>query len=224
LLSGVPSTLTAQQQPSLDLAVASPYPVAVTGMLNLVFVPAAGLPDDPAVQFSTGGRSVPFTIPANAAHATFASPLAMQSGSVAGTIQFTVDSLIAGGVALPAPGNPVLVAQIAGIAPSLRSVTVARNAGGFSVQIVGLSNTRELVSATVQFVPSAGATGQTTQVTIPLNDAAGVWFQSAGSLSYGGQFTLTLPFTVSGGTAAVDSVAVTLTNSIGASQGLSAPY
>src|SRR5262249_18993335 len=92
-MGGVPATLNPLQQPPVDLMLGAPFPVAITGRLNLVFVPASGLPDDPAVQFSIGGRSVAFTIPANATHATFASPLAMQSGSVAGTIRFMVESL-----------------------------------------------------------------------------------------------------------------------------------
>ena len=223
-ISGVPATLTSLQQPGVDLTLSAAYPVAVTGRLTLVFVPANGMPDDPAVQFSSGGRSVAFTIPANATHAAFAGTLAVQSGSVAGTIQFTVESLAAGTAALTAPGAPILSAQVASAAPVLRSLTVTRGTDGFSVQIVGLSNTRELASATVRFVPSAGSSVQTTQLTIPLTDSAAAWFASAGSNPYGGQFTLTLPFSVSGGTASLDSVAVVLTNQVGASQEASAQY
>jgi len=103
-------------------------------------------------------------------------------------------------------------------------VAVTRGSGGFSVQVVGLSTTRELVTATVRFVPSAGSTVQTTSVTIQLGDAAGAWFGSGGSAAYGGQFTLTLPFTVQGGMAALDSVAVVLANSVGASAEVSGVY
>jgi hypothetical protein len=223
-VAGVPTTLAALQQPTLDLTLGAPYPVALAGRLNLVFVAANGMPDDPSVQFSSGGRSVAFTIPANATHATFAGTLAVQSGSVAGTIRFTVESLAAGTVPVAAPGAPVWTAQVASAAPVLRTVTVTRATDGFSVQIVGLSNTRELASATVRFVPGAGGNVQTSQVVIPLADAAGAWFSSAGSNAYGGQFTLTLPFTVSGGSAALASVAVVLTNQVGASQEASAPY
>jgi hypothetical protein len=223
-ISGVPTTLVSLQQPGVDLTLSAPYPVAVTGRLNLVFVPANGMPDDPAVQFSSGGRSVAFTISANATHATFAGTLAVQSGSVAGTIQFTAESLAAGTVPLTAPGAPVLTAQVASAAPVLRTVTLARGTDGFSVQIGGLSNTRELASATVRFVPSAGSSVQASQVTIALTDAAGAWFTSAASNPYGGQFTLTLPFSISGGTVSLDSVAVVLTNQVGASQEASAQY
>ena len=53
-VAGVPATLAALQQPSVDLALAAPYPVAVTGRLNVTFTPANGMPDDPSVQFSSG--------------------------------------------------------------------------------------------------------------------------------------------------------------------------
>jgi hypothetical protein len=223
-VAGVPTMIGALQQPTVDLTVAAPYPVAISGRLNLVFAAANGMPDDPSVQFSSGGRSVAFTIPLNATHAAFAGPLAIQSGSVAGTIRFTVDSLAAGSVPVAAPSAAVLTAQVASAAPVVRSVTVMRGTDGFSLQIVGLSNTRELASATVRFVPGTGSNIQTSQVTIPLSAAAGAWFSNAGSNAYGGQFTLTLPFTVTGGPAALDSVVVVLTNQMGASQEASTPY
>jgi hypothetical protein len=219
VITGVSPTLGPLQQPSIDLALSVPYPVAITGRLNLGFTPANGLTDDPAVQFSAGGRSVPFTIAANDTHATFGgSGLALQTGSVAGTIQLTVDTLNAGSVTLPAPGAPVQSAQISPAAAIIRSVAVNRTSGGFEVQIVGVSTTREVTSATVRFRPSGS------EVTLPLTDAARAWFQSAGSTPYGGQFTLTLPFSFVGGSVAVDSVGVVLTNSMGASQEVAAQY
>jgi hypothetical protein len=182
------------------------------------------MPDDPSVQFSSGGRSAAFTIPANATHATFAVPqLGLQSGSVAGLIQVTVDSLAAGSVPLPVTGTPAPTAQVPPGA-FIKSVSVTRTADGFTVQVVGLSTSRELTGATVRFRPTAGATLPTTETTIPLSDPAKSWFQSAGSTAYGGQFTLTLPFSIVGGAVPLDSVTVTLTNSAGASQEVAAPY
>jgi hypothetical protein len=100
----------------------------------------------------------------------------------------------------------------------IRSVAVSRTSGGFDVVVVGLSTTRELRQATVRFRPSAGSNLQTSEVTIPLGDGAQAWFASGTSAAFGGQFTLTLPFSiVGGGAGVVDSVTVTLTNSIGSS-------
>jgi hypothetical protein len=223
-ITGIPTNLAPLQQPSIDVALSAPYPVAITGRLILSFTPANGMPDDPSVQFSSGGRSAAFTIAANATHATFAVPqLALQSGSVAGSIQVAVDSLAAGSVPLPATGMPAPTAQVPAGA-FIKSVSVTRTPGGFTVQIVGLSTSRELTGATVRFLPSTGATLPTTEATVPLNDPAKAWFQSAGSTAYGGQFTLTLPFSIVGGTVPLDSVAVTLTNSAGSSQEVAAPY
>ena len=224
-VAGVPTTLTALQQPSLDLAFAAPYPVAVTGRLNLTFIPATGMPDDPAVQFSSGGRSATFTIPANDTHATFSVPrLALQSGSVAGTLQFTVESLRAGTVSLPAPVGPLQASQVVPGAAFIRSVAVARTSGGFDVQVVALSTTREVTAATVRFRAAAGSTVPASEVTVPLTEAARAWFQGAGSMQYGGQFTLNLPFSIVGTGVSLESVVVILTNSVGPSAEVSAPY
>ena len=224
-IDSIPATLTALQQPVVDLTIPDGYPVAITGRLNLRFIPASGMPDDPAVQFSTGGRSAAFTIPANATHATFsAAQFAIQAGSVAGAIEFTVESLDAGGNALPAPASAIRTAQVAAAAPVIRSVAVNRTSGGFEVAIVGLSTTREVTQATVRFRPSASSNLKTDAVTVPLTDAAKAWFASGGSAAYGGQFTLTLPFSIAGGTNVLDSVTVILTNGTGSSAEASAQY
>ena len=216
-LDSIPTSLNALQQPVIDLTLASPYPVAINGRLNLQFTPAGGMPDDPSVQFSSGGRTVAFTIPANSTHAVFPTPqFAIQTGSEAGTISFTVESLDAAGNPLPAPSSSIRSAQIAPAAPVIRSVTVTRTSGGFDVTLVGLSNTRELKQATVRFHAAAGSNLQTSEVTIPLTEPAKSWFASGNSSTYGGQFTLTLPFSiVGGGTGVADSVTVILTNSVG---------
>ena len=137
----------------------------------------------------------------------------------------TVESLDAGGTPLPAPAAAIRSVQIASAAPVIRAVTVNRTSGGFEVAITGLSNTREVTQAMVRFRPSAGSNLQTSEVTIALTAAAKTWFDSGGSEAYGGQFTLTLPFTINGGgTAVLDLVTVILTNGIGNSGESSASY
>ncbi|HTK75119.1 MAG TPA: putative Ig domain-containing protein, partial [Gemmataceae bacterium] len=224
-VNGVPATLGPMQQPQVDLVLVNPYPVAITGRLNLSFVPASGMPDDPSVQFSSGGRSASFTIAANDTRAAFSVPrLLIQSGSVAGTIQFTVESLRAGSSTLPAPSSPIGTAQIPASAAVVRTMEVRRSSGGFDLVVSGASTTRELARAIVRFRPPAGATLQTTELTIELADAARGWFQSSGSTQYGGQFTLTIPFTFVGGPSAIESVAVVLANNAGSSQEVAGPY
>jgi hypothetical protein len=225
LLDSVPATVSALQQPTVDLTVSGPYPVAITGRIVLRFNPANGMPDDPAVQFSTGGRSAAFTIPANSTHAAFATPqFAIQAGSVSGTIDFLVDGLDASGSPLPAPAGAIRTVQVPPAAPVIRTASVNRTAGGFDLVIVGLSNTRDVTQATVRFRPGAGSNLRTDELTVPLTDAAKGWFSSGGSAAYGGQFTLTLPFSIVGGANVVDAVTVILNNSAGASAESSAQY
>jgi hypothetical protein len=224
-LSGVPATLAPLQQPQVDVVIANPYPVPITGRLNLAFTPATGMPDDPAVQFSSGGRSVTFTIAANDTRATFSVPrLLIQSGSVAGTLQFTVESLRAGNDTLPNPTAPIGSAQVPAAVAIVQTVEVRRTSGGFDLVVVGATTTRELANMTVRFRPPAGATLQTTEVNVPLSDPAKAWFQGNGSAQYGGQFSITLPFTFVGGPSAIESVGVVLSNNVGVSPEVSGPY
>jgi hypothetical protein len=224
-INGLASSVGPLEQPVIDVALSNPYPVAITGRLNLTFAPGGANPaDDPSVQFSTGGRSAAFTIAANGTHAAFSAPqFALQAGSVAGTITVAVDSLAAGGasIAMTAPARTV---QVNAAAPVIRSVTVNRRTGGFDVVVVALSTTRELTKATVSFHPSAAGALQTTQAAVPLTDVANAWFKGPDSAAFGGQFTLTLPFTITGGGNPLDSVSVVLSNGSGDSQALSAQY
>jgi hypothetical protein len=224
-VSGVPATLAPLQQPPVDLVIANPYPVAITGRLNLVFVPSSGMPDDPAVQFSSGGRSATFTIAANDTRATFSVPrLMMQTGSVAGTIQFTVESLRAGSETLQTPPGPIGTASLPPSAAVVRTLEVRRTSGGFELVVVGASTTRELARAVVRFRPSAGASLQTSEFTLQLTEIARGWFTGTGSAQYGGQFTLTLPFTFGSSPASIESVTVILANGVGSSAEASSPY
>ena len=57
----------------------NPYPVDLTAVFTLTFA-GSGTPsvDDPAVQFSTGGRTLTFVVPANS---TTVPPIQLQSGT-----------------------------------------------------------------------------------------------------------------------------------------------
>jgi hypothetical protein len=223
-ITGLPAATAPLQQPAIDVSLNSPYPNTVTGRITLSFNPTSSNPaDDPSVQFSTGGRTASFTIPANALHATFpTSQFAVQTGSVAGTITLTVDQLQSGSTNLNAPA-PVST-QVAAQPPSIRALSVVRTSDGFQVKATALSSTRELTQATIRFIPVSGSPLQTVQTVVQLGDVARAWFSSGAATPFGGQFTLTLPFTFVGGTGGLDSVAVTLSNGAGNSQESSARY
>jgi len=107
--------------------------------------------------------------------------------------------------------------------PVISAVTATTTSSGFQVVVTGYSNTREVSQAVLQFTPATGQTLQTTSLTVSLTSAAATWFQSSTSDQYGSQFILTLPFTVTDGSAsAIGSISVQLVNDQGTSAAASA--
>ncbi len=218
-VTGLPATSGPLAQPKLGVSIASPYPISLSGQLVLTFSPDATVPgDDPAIQFSTGGRTVDFTIPANSTEASLPAPqIALQTGSVAGTITVTA-VLKAGGVdATPSPA-PTHSLRIARSAPVIRSVRMVNTATGFEIWITGYSPSRDLTRATFRFTPASGADLRTTTADLPLTDSARQWYEDPASRLFGSQFTIVQPFTLQGSASAIGSISVTLTNSAGVSQ------
>jgi len=220
---GPPDTAEPAQQPAVRLTLASGYPLPMTGQMTLTFEPdAIHAADDPAVLFSTGGRTVNFTMAANATQATFpTASLAFQTGTVAGTITLRATFQTAGRNVTPSPA-PVKVVRLLRSAPVIRSVQVERTGSGFDVVVKGLSTPRQVTQAAFRFNPAPAANLQTTEITLPMTTLSDRWYQDQGSSQYGSQFTLRQSFTVSGDPRAVSSVSVTLTNSVGSSQAASA--
>ena len=81
-ITGVPQSSSSAQQIAFGLVLSAPYTQTITGQVTLAFQPSSSNPmDDPAIQFSTGGRTASFTIPARATAAIFAaSAIAFQTG------------------------------------------------------------------------------------------------------------------------------------------------
>jgi large repetitive protein len=224
-IAGLPATAEPLQQPTASVSLASAYPIDLTGQLVLTFQPDAAVPaDDAAIQFSSGGRTADFSIPAGATQAAFpGASIQLQTGSTAGTITLTVHLSAAGVDATPNP-PPSVSARISRSAPVIRKLSVVRTATGFEVWITGYSSSRELTQAAFQFTAAAGGNLQTTSATVPLGDPSKTWYQDASSANYGSQFTIVQPFTVTGNTNAVASVSVTLSNALGASAASSASF
>jgi hypothetical protein len=231
-IQGPSGNVNAQSQPVIRLKLASPYPLALTGVLTLST--SSDLVNDPAVQFATGGRTVVFVIPANSTDANFANQgpqLPMQTGTVASTITLTPSfATQAGGVDVT-PGSPTtLQFTVAAAPPVLIAVQpVNETASSFSLNVTGYSTTRTLTSVTLQFTAAASLTLGTSQVTIDIQQAATVWFQSTASQAFGGQFTVTLPFTLQGTPPTgqtllqtIASISTTVSNERGASNSLPA--
>ncbi|MFN0106645.1 MAG: putative Ig domain-containing protein [Bryobacteraceae bacterium] len=212
---GLPQTLPPGTQINVTIQLAQPFPAAVTGTLTLVFEPnAVNNADDPAVQFSSGGRTVAFTIPAGQTMGAFpVTPLRINSGTVAGTIRIRTATTPPS--AVPVPDSTVPIPRGA---PVISTGTAQLGSGTFTLQIDGFSNTREISAATFRLTPVAGAPLSTTEVPVAVVTAFTTYYQSAAAAPFGGQFRLTLPFNVTGSLADIESVTVTVSNAVGASQ------
>ncbi|HWB85593.1 MAG TPA: putative Ig domain-containing protein [Bryobacteraceae bacterium] len=217
-VTGIPSPATPLTQPTLQVGVASAYPADINFVLTMTFSPDSG-PDDPSVQFATGGRTAHVTVPAGATAGT--DSVGVQLGTVAGTITITMQMLSGGKDITPAPA-PQRTIRINAGAPVITSVTVTRSASGFSVSVVGFSTDRELTQAVFQFTGAAGSNLQTSSVTVPVDAIFATWYNSAASAPFGSQFTFTQPFNVQGDNQAIASVSVVLTNKMGSSASASA--
>jgi hypothetical protein len=215
--NGLAEILPPAQQPRVDITLDNGYPVPLKGRVVLRFTPDPGIEiDDPSIQFVTGGRTVEFDVPANSTQPVFPVPqLAMQTGTVAGTIELAVLLTAAGQDVTPQP-VPVRTIRIDRTAPVITSVRLTPITDGFEVQVTGYSTTREVSAANFQFVPAPGSRLDSNEVSVQTGDAARQWFRDPRSAEFGGQFTFVQPFTLRGAT--LTEVVVTLTNGQGTSQ------
>ncbi len=211
----VPPTTGSGEQPGITIALNSPYPSDLSGALALTFAPkSANGVDDPAVQFSTGGRTFNFTV---AAGTTTTPAVALQTGTVAGTITVTL-ALTTGGVDVTPPGVSPITLVIAAAAPAITSVKFTNDSAGLiTVVINGFSNTRDMTQATFVFTGSDAQSLGSAQVQIPVSSLFSPWYSSSASDQYGSEFTYTQNFQLSKPDSNITGVAATLANSIGTS-------
>jgi hypothetical protein len=223
-LVGIPATSGFQQQLATTPTISASYPSAITGTVTLVFTPSVTPPsgstgtiDDNMIQFSGGGRTATFTIPAGS---TTAPTLTVLTGTTAGTITLTT-TLTSNGTTLGSPVTQTIV-NAAGV-PFISKVTLTQQAGGVTVVITGFSSTRDMINASFAFAPATGDTFTSDNVSVPVQSAFATWYANTAQANpYGTQFTLTVPFTLATATQSVTSVVavsvtVTLQNSKGAS-------
>jgi hypothetical protein len=212
--SGLPATVSPAQQYSLQIGIASAYTSAITGQAILTFSPDSG-PADKTIQFASGGTTANFTIAAGSTTATSDVPLAIQTGTVSGTLSISL-RLQAGVDITPNPA-PVISAQIARAAPVISNVQVTRSSSGISVIVTGYCTAREVTQAVFSFKAASGQTLQTSasSITVDVSSLFGTWFQDSNNSQYGTQFIFTQPFSVQGDPTAVIPVSVVLTNRIG---------
>lgn len=220
-------------QPAVGLGLAAPYPLALSGVLTLSITSSAFTPD-PAVVFSTGGRTVAFSIPANSTQAVFpngANQIQLQTGTNAGTLTIKPTIATSSGLDLTPPAPPALVLTVPPAAPRLLSVDVTSlTPTGFSLRVVGYSTTRSLTKLSFQFTPTSDVTTPAAQFAVDVSSAAAVWYSGSQSQASGGQFGVTVPFTLQSSATTItspvgkiQSVAVSASNDQGASNSVTTP-
>ena len=216
--SSLPTNGNPGTQTNVQVGLSSAYPIPVTATLSLAFTPDSG-PDDPGVQFSTGGRSVTVAIPAGSTSLTGAA--AIQYGTTAGTITITANLVAAGQDITPSP-QPSVSVRVAPAAPVISSVTAVRGSSGFTVTVTGFATPRQVTQATFTFAAQSSANLQTNSVTAQVSGLFSSWYSSGASAPFGSQFAFVQSFSVNGSVAGITSVTVTLTNAQGNSAAVTA--
>jgi hypothetical protein len=228
--TGASGNQAPMSQIAIGLSLASGYAIEIDGKLTLS-VDSGGLTSDPAVQFASGGRVVAFTIPPNATQAIFSggnSTISLQTGTVAGTITITPS------FALPSS------LDVTPAAPTTRSLTVPagpphlvnglvsqQSANSVTLQIFGYGPTRALSTLQFQFLPQSGANAANNVISMNVQPNAQGWFSSVQSANFGGQFAVSVPFSLTSNQASVSSplslfqsVSITASNDLGTSNAI----
>jgi len=213
-ITGLPNTATPLQQYSISLTLASAYPSAdISGTVILTSAPADNGPNDTSIQFSSGGQSASFTIPAGSTTPT--GTLKIQVGTVAGTITVTMAHVLVGGFDVTPSPAPAASTQIAAAAPVITSATTSVNGSTLTVRIAGYAASREVTQATFNFSAATGQSLASSQFNIPVDSIFSPYYQNGANAAFGSQFIFTQPFTIQGNAGDVIPQSVTLTNRIG---------
>jgi hypothetical protein len=220
-ISGLTDTEAPAQQLPFDVQLSSPYWLDITGTITITFTPnAVNSSDDPSIQFSTGGRTLNFFIPAGQTTGSWATAPSVQVGTVAGLLKLAM-TFSAGGQNLTPMSTPARLVTIALAAPQINSVQVVKTSGGFNILVTGYSTTREVTQANFDFTLSNGST---TNSTVALTSLFTTWYTSVAATQYGSAFLYTQPFGVKGNVSDIASVSVTLANSFGTATAVSASF
>jgi hypothetical protein len=226
---GPSATQQPLQQPSYTLNLAEPYPLTIVGTVTLAFNSEV-FANDATVQFAAGGRSVPFTIPANTTRAVFpnnASQIRLQTGTVAGTISLTASFATEGGVNLTPVTPPAISLAVARGAPQITSVQLGnKSANSLTLLVSGYSTSRSVSQMSIDMVPIPGVNMQSSRFTLNVESAFVSWYQNAQSQQFGSLFSAAVPITMEGaanGVANLVDAIQTISVSLGNPQGTSSP-
>jgi hypothetical protein len=215
-----PPTSDPGTQPSVQLTL-NPYPANVTVTLTLTFTPTApNQVGDPAVLFANGTLVDTFVVAPNSTAAI--TPISLQAGTTAGTITIVVQLTAGGSNITPSTLGPIII-TVPPLPPIISSAKLTRTGQALLLVIDGLSSPRDMSQADFHFTAAPGATLKTTDLTVPVTDAFVTnWYQTAPSAAFGTSFQYSQPFTLDSSASDIGSVTITLTNSAGKSQSVTA--
>jgi NHL repeat/IPT/TIG domain len=219
----LPHTLNPMEQVPVQLAMATPSPDAVTGVLSLTFTSdAVNNADDPGTTFintAANARTINFTFPPNSTTAQFSlAGVQLKAGTVSGDIRLTMSGVKVGGrdVSISNSTFDVLIPRGVPVITSMKIVN--KTANGFDVEVIGYSTSRDITIATFQFAAAAGASLGTAQLQPDVAGTFTDYFVTPKSAALGSVFMYVQPFIVTqGDVSAVGSVTLTLTNAQGVS-------
>jgi len=214
-----PSTAAPGEQPTLNLVLSQAYPVAIQGTMTLTVDPlTSGGPVDPAVQFSTGGTTFNFTIPAGS---TTTPAVQIQTGTLSATITVTL-TLQANGQDIEPPSIVPIVVSVPKTAPVISSVTLTRSGNTLTVTIDGYSSPRDMSTATFTFTPAPGSSISDPVLNVDVSNEFTTWYSNDASVQFGSSFSYSQVFNLSNSASTIGSVSVVLTNSVGQSNEVTA--
>ena len=233
-------TVGAAEQIPLGLSIARAYSTDIVGALFLSFETRV-FTSDPAVQWATGGRAVPFTILQGATTAVFSNELttnAFQTGTVAGEIVVTarfvsvtegiprsVEEAQAQASAIEITPDAVPEARfnVMEAAPVLQRVALGSTGqGSFTVQVTGFATSRNVDSLSFGFAGVAGSDLRTPNLEADVTQIFQTYYGGTQSASFGSQFTATVAFTLDEGVFEdLSDVSVTAANASGTSNSVS---
>jgi hypothetical protein len=224
-ITGVSSSVAPRLQPQIKVGIPQAYAVDIAGTLTLAFQAATQTAtDDPMIDFSGGGRSVNFTIPAGNTDAVFGNTafIGLQTGTTAGNLTLSAVFTAAGAPLVPnstvAVTTAILAQKPAVTSPLTVNLSPTTAGVDFEVTVTGYSTTREMTDASFDFTSKNNFNLTTGTVTAAnFGAAATSWYASAASLASGGTFVFTQPFKVTGDKTGIGSVTVTLKNTAGTS-------
>lgn len=194
------------QQVTVTIPLAATSKSSGTGTLAMMFQPATGLPDDPAIQFLSGTkRSAAVSISPGGASAKIngQDSLTFQTGTTAGTIIFDLT--------LPNSTDHYTI-PIAPAITTLSTATGVRRIDAVDVNLAGFDNTHSISQLGFTFYDAAGHVLQPGVIRVDATPEFKHYFDKNVA---GGAFTMLATFTVTGGTSTIATVDVQVSNSTG---------